>query len=79
MFWFSSYKYNPKLSVPKNIIAFMQLNPEKTYKVSDISKVCGYEAGTRVGDLVRRWRVKRVGTEFGKTKRQAFALYSLNH
>lgn len=76
MFWFSSYKYNNKLSAPENIIAFMRLNPEKAYKVSDISKISWYETWTRLCDLVRKKLVKRVGTEFGK-KGQRFALYSL--
>ena len=58
----------------QTILAYARSKPVGTpFKVSDFSRaVFTYEVGTRVGDLVRKWYLKKVGMD-GK-----FAIYELN-
>lgn len=63
-----------EMTSEEKILAFMK--PWKEYLVSDIH-IGTYEVGTRLWDLCRSWKVKRVGSKKGK-KWQQFALYSLN-
>lgn len=81
MFWFSSYKKDKSLSDLENILAFMKKNPNREYFVSEISDFLGYSSWTRVGDLVRKWLVKRSWTkkELDKNGKvlKAYAIYKL--
>lgn len=58
----------------EKILDYMQ--PNREYTVAQISSLVWYEWGTRLGDLVRKWVVKKVGTQKG-LKGQTFVTYSL--